>query len=170
MAHTGLRNIAKRRTLEDREALLGEEGDLIREPCRRKNFLSSWLWEDVEGEAEDTEKMSKKAKEEESNSICAEMITDMRKNKTKRNTFFKKNTKMKNWENEMKNMKNENKGKEAAKGYSPETAQQLPPERQISARSCQKQHSSRVRVPLWLEGPCFLVVGLCSPTDLSTSG
>ena len=46
---------------EDRGALPKEEGDLIRE-CKamhEEDFLSSWLREDVEGRAEEMEKVNR---------------------------------------------------------------------------------------------------------------
>ena len=52
--------------LEDRGALPGEEGDLIREyrAIHEATFTSSWLEEDVVGKAEEMENASREAKEE----------------------------------------------------------------------------------------------------------
>ena len=53
--------------LEDRRVFPEEEGNLIREykAMQHRNFLSSWLREDAEGNAEKMEEMRKKNKEEE---------------------------------------------------------------------------------------------------------
>ena len=59
-----------KRVLEDSGASLEEDGDLIREcnATQAELFLSGCLREDVEGEAEKVERVSREAKEEEYNS------------------------------------------------------------------------------------------------------
>ena len=54
MAQKGQWNIAKQRKCEVNGALPKEDGDLLREyqATHEENFLSSWLWEDVEGKVE----------------------------------------------------------------------------------------------------------------------
>ena len=66
MAQKGLRNIAKKRMLEDRGASPREDGDLLREyqAMHEEHGLISWLREDVGGEVEYTERLNKEAKEE----------------------------------------------------------------------------------------------------------
>ena len=56
--------------LEDRGALPREDGDLLREnqAMHEDNFLSSWLWEDVEGKDEERGRLNREAKREESKS------------------------------------------------------------------------------------------------------
>ena len=51
--HTGVWNITKKRILEDRGALLTEEGDLVKEhkAMHEDTCLSRWLRDDTEGRA-----------------------------------------------------------------------------------------------------------------------
>ena len=60
----------KKRILEDRRALLEEEGDLVRDhkAMHEENFLSGWLREDVEGKLQEEEEMRRRTKVEETKS------------------------------------------------------------------------------------------------------
>ena len=60
----------KREFLEDRGALLEEEGDLIKnhKAMHEDNFLSGWLREYVEGKVEEEEEMRRRTKVEETKS------------------------------------------------------------------------------------------------------
>ena len=66
-AKKGLWNTAKKRILEDRGALLEEEGDLIREynAMQKENFLSSWLRDSTGDEADKREKVNREEAKEE---------------------------------------------------------------------------------------------------------
>ena len=65
-----MQNSVKKRMLEDRGALPEDFGDVIREyqAMQEENVLNGWLREDVEGKAEERERVSRAAKEEESKS------------------------------------------------------------------------------------------------------
>ena len=67
MAQIGLWKMPKKKTLEDRGALLKEEGDLVREykAMQEEHVLDSWLKINEEGRATEEEVMRRRIKEEE---------------------------------------------------------------------------------------------------------
>ena len=66
MAQKGLWNLARERRLQDRGVSFREEGDVVREyqAMHAKNFLSTWLREDVVGQEERRKKVDKKIRED----------------------------------------------------------------------------------------------------------
>ena len=64
MAQQGLWNLSRENVLQDRGALLEEEGDVIREykAMHEEKFLSSWLREDGKKKEEIIREVGKEAK------------------------------------------------------------------------------------------------------------
>ena len=86
MVPKGLWNIAKKRMLEDRGVVPKEDGNQLREEkaMHEENFLSSWLWEDVEGEKEEMGKLKEESGQEGSKSGNTEMEGERREVEKKR--------------------------------------------------------------------------------------